>query len=701
MNAFLMLSALITNAVEPTDFDTQVMPVLTKAGCNAGACHGAAAGRGGFHLSLYGSRPGDDFEAITLELESRRIDRQQPDNSLLLKKATETINHGGGTRLDIDGPGYNILFQWLADGARRRRLRSLKDFEFTADRTLVPVGGHFSVSAKARFSDGAVDNVLQWTAVTITDPSALIIEDDNRFRAVRPGRHLMLARFLDRVVPLQITVPRESSTPKNVVAATSPIDEFVEQRLLELGLSKAPSVDDAAFIRRLSLDLTGQLPTTDDVIAYTEDSSRNKRIALVDKLIASEAFTEFWTHRLAQLLRVNTMKPGSVSAGYYSWIKECVADNTPLTHVATKLITSQGAVAKVPAANFYSVTGDARAQAEYFSQLFMGVRLQCANCHDHPLDSWTQDDYHGLAAIFAGVKRGAEIRFTKSGEVIHPATGEAAIPKLPGNKYVENDAAPRRVLAEWLTSPDNPYFAKAAVNRIWSYLMGRGLVEPVDDLRVTNPATHPELLNWLVNEFVRDNYRPTAIIKTICLSDAYARSSKPIAEQRGFAAYYDVGPLKSMSAEVLLDAIGTVTGMPSAFSLDASKSDYAVSLKGLVSNSPTLDLLGGCGRDAPCDSSSVSADNLALQLHLLNGSLLNQRISDAGGLLHQRLSRNITAASLIEEFYLRALSRAPSDRESAFWVDHLKRNNGESIDPETAEDFLWSLLTSREFITNR
>lgn len=697
-----MLAGESTSA--PVDFDTQVLPILTKAGCNTGACHGAAAGRGGFYLSLYGSRPATDFAQITLALEGRRIDRMHSEMSLLLLKPTEQLNHEGGTRLELDGRGFKTLQRWIDEGATRNTSRQLREFSFVSE---VIVGGQNSVSgqrrvqliATARFSDDAIDDVLPWTVLTPDDPDSVSINELGIATLRRPGRHLIMARFLDQVRPLELIVPwagvQSPSATAETGQVTQSIDGFIRHRLDEAGLSPSPTADDSTLIRRLTLDLTGKLPTPSAVQLYVDDTAPDKRSQLLDRLLQSEEFNDFWTHRMALLFRVPQTKGNPAAAKtYYAWLHDCVRDDVPLNNVAAQLLLADGAVTESGPASFYNVAGDARGQAEFVSQAFMGVRLQCANCHDHPLDAWTQDDYHGLAAIFARIKRGSVIRENKTGEVIHPGTLEPAIAKIPGGPFLSPKADYRTELATWMTSGDNPYFSKAMVNRVWSHLLGRGLVEPVDDLRVTNPATHPALLDWLTQDFVDHGFQLRHLIRRICLSDAYARGTSKDSDHTATVGFYTSAIRKPMSPEVFMDAVADVTGV-AAPDLGSAR---AISFTGLMSASEPLDMLGRC-MDA-CESSAIERTDLAVQLQLLNGAVLNDRLSADDSTVMNTVKFGKSAESLINDFYLRSLSRTPREAEMTFWRDQFPGDVSPKDFAAVAQDFVWSLLNSDEFCTN-
>jgi len=689
-------SLLASTGQSEVDFDTHIVPLLTKAGCNAGACHGAGLGRGGFKLSLYGGNPRSDFEAIALELEGRRINLARPDESLILLKATESIEHGGGTRFDIDSPAAKRLQEWIEQGAGRLQRRTLVEYK-VSPRSLVveSVGMPVQLKAMAQFSDGSTADVTAWTVFTAEDATAVRIDPETANASVlRRGRHIVVARYLDRVVPIELIVPL-SDAPVDLTAAprNNFIDDHVNQSLARLRVQPAPQADDATILRRATLDLTGRLPTIDQHQEYALHSSDRKYEQLIDRLLASEAFTEYWTFRLANLLRIRSAPNDNRGAlAYHRWLKSQIADAAPYDQLARDLLLASGDTWEVGPANFFRTAGGPREMAEFASELFMGNRLRCANCHNHPLDRWTQDDYHGLAAIFAKVDRGRMINVAQSGEVIHPRTGEPAAPRIPGERFVSESGDPREPLADWLTSPDNPYFAKAIVNRLWLALMGRGLVEPADDLRATNPATHPALLAQLAEDFVAHGYDMRHTLRQIALSAAYRRGGEGL--PREVDPFYSRSTARPLPAEVLADAITDVLGIAERYG-DHPVGTRAVSLFDSNIESETLDVLGRCSREDSCEGTSETG-GLARMLHLLNGPLLNRRIADSDGRLAKLIAAGETSSEIVEEFYALALCRPPREEERAYWNAQIE---GAESKREVLEDFVWSLLTSREFVS--
>jgi len=739
-------------AAAPVDFDTQIIPVLTKSGCNAGACHGAAIGRGGFKLSLYGGDPAEDFTAIVRVLEGRRVNLARPAESLLLRKPTEQSAHGGGQRFEADSPEAKRLLRWIAEGAVRGGKRRLTGFAVRSgirknsavlEARRSEVGGRRSddrksirnrtpeflripLRATATFSDGTTQDVTAWTVFTPEDKSAVEVRQSFKETTAtvrRRGEHTLIARFLNRVVPVRLTVPlSDAFVDHSKQPRRSFIDDEILQKLTHLRLPVSHEAADAQFLRRVSLDLTGRLPTPKEIESFLADSAKDKRRKAVDRLLKSDAFVDYWTFQFAKLLRIRSAPKDSQGAlTYHRWLREQIKRGAGYDRIARTLLAATGDSHAHGPANFYRTTPDAREQAEFVSELFMGARLRCANCHNHPLDQWTQDDYHGFAAIFAKVKTGRVISIGPSGEVTHPRTGEPAVPRIPGVRFLtpfsrdskssERSAAPpdgRVEFAKWLTTPGNPYFAKAIVNRLWKAMMGRGLVEPADDMRTTNPATHPELLNRLAADFEKHGYDLRHTLRLIANSSAYARSTADSSFRtngqdakllRTDDRYYSRRIVRELEPELLVDAVCDVTGVPEKFG-DTKPGTRAVNLVDSRTASKTLDILGRCDRNASCESGGTTGGGLTAKLHWINGPFLNQKITAKSGRLHQLLTAGKPNREIVTEFYLRALSRKPTTKELAFWQQQLGKSKTKSDRQQALEDFLWSLLSCREFRSN-
>jgi len=703
--SLLLVAGLVvsTQAGAPVDFDTEIVPVLTHAGCNAGACHGAAIGRGGFKLSLYGSDPASDYRSLVLDWEGRRVNLAQADESLVFLKSTESIEHGGGARLDLDGPGATRLLQWIRSGAPRLKKRRLVDFLVApASSVLEHPQASIVLTATAVFDDGTRSNVTRWTVLRAEDTNAVSITGNRvRRRAARTGRHIVTARFLDRVVPLEFLVPR--NTPR-LELQTEPqpnfIDTHILNRLEQLRLRPSPQANDATFLRRAYLDLAGRLPRSNTVRAFLADRRPDKRKQLINRLLASPEFVENWTLILARLLRIQSQPNDQQGARtFHNWLKKQLEQRARYDRMAWQLLTAQGDSHVSGPPNFFRVVNGAREQAEYVSELFLGVRLRCANCHNHPLDHWTQDDYHGLAAVFAKIERGRVIRPVRRGEVTHPRTGQPAQPRIPGAHFLEPADDQRTALADWLIEDDNPYFARALVNRLWKQMMGRGLVSPTDDLRTTNPATHPALLRALADDFVHNEFDIRHSLRMIASSAAYARDSRPTESNATDDRFYSHTLVRQLHPEVLVDALSDVTSVPEIFG-DLPPGSRAVALFDPKTPSTALDILGRCARTSSCETLSSGPAGLARTLHLINGKLINGKLANSQGFLGQFLKSTNTDSQLVEELYLRALCRLPIKREREYWLSELGTADTPRQRRQIAEDFLWSLLSCQEFLTN-
>lgn len=722
MRELVFLLAVIATIQAPAiDFQTDIIPVLTKAGCNTGACHGAAVGRGGFRLSLYGGDARFDFQSIVRELEGRRVNLAEPTQSLLVLKPTETIEHGGGQRLDSNHEGARRILEWIEQGARWTSVQGqaapgqFVRLAVTPPRTIVTSQDPTTqFQATAYYSDHSTRDVTSWTVFTPEDASAVSMDElSGAATVLRRGRHIVVARYLSEVVPIEIILPLADETPAaSQEAATGMIDRHVVQLLATLRIPMSPAAEDATFLRRVTLDLTGRLPGLETTRSFVTDPTPERREQLIDRLLESDEFNEYWTLQLAKLLRVHSQaSDGEGASAYHRWIYQQLADHVGYDQLTRDLLTAQGDSHEIGPANFYRTVSGPREQAELASEVFMGNRLRCANCHNHPLDRWTQDDYHGLAAIFAGVRSGKVVSVDESGVVIHPKTGENAVPKIPGERFLgqqEDDVGDARmVFASWLTRPDNPYFAKAMVNRLWKSMMGRGLVEPADDLRATNPATHPALLDELADDFVAHGYDLRHTLGLIARSDAYARSADAIDGNQIDDRFYSHFLSKPMPAEMLADAISDVLGLPESYG-DQPLGTRAVSLVDPKEESRSLDILGRCNREDTCETSESSVSGgLPLKLHLFNGEILNRRLQASECRQARLLKAGRSPQQIVDEFYLVALQRHPREAERAFWDSQFhhasveaEADNDDAGLKEVLEDFVWSMLTCNEFVTN-
>ncbi len=702
-----MNSATILFAVSicVVDFDTDVLPVLTRAGCNAGACHGAAAGRGGLKLSLFGGDPAADYRAIVQDLEGRRVNLVRPERSLLLLKPTWEVDHEGGQRFEADSPQTRLILEWIKAGAPRLAQHRLVRLHVEpADAAVAHVPAKVQLAVNAEFTGGSAQRVDDTAVFTPADPASTVVDSRGVVTVLRPGRHTIVVRYLTDVVAVQITAPHANAPLElATLARNNWIDDEVNGALAALRLPPSPRAEDQGLLRRVTLDLTGRLPTPERVRGYLADRSPGKFAAEVDRLLASPEFTEYWTFRFARWLRVRTGPNDEAGTkALHGWLREQIAAGRPLDEWTAELVTAQGNSHEYGPASFHRNAADARGEAEYVAESLLGIRLRCANCHNHPLDRWTQDDYHGLAAIFARLDRGPIVSLKTSGEVIHHLTQEPAIPRLPGERFLPPADDNRAALADWITRGGERRFAKAQVNRLWQALFGRGLVEPIDDLRATNPASHPQLLDRMADDFASHRYDLRHTLRLIANSAAYQRGSQPLAAAKSDEQFYSHALARPLIPEVLLDAVCDALGMPVQFNDSQRELPPGVRTIGLYSPelaTPALGPLTGCAIGRPCaisGDSPASLDDLAVQLHWINGQLVNSRIGDPSHAVAKLAHGHEPLDTLIEEYYVRTLSRLPTGEEQSFWQKQLSG-------PSPAErclDFAWSLLTCREFVTN-
>lgn len=686
-------------AAEPIDFDTEIVPLLSKAGCNAANCHGSSAGQASFRLSLFGGDAEFDYRSIVHEFEARRVDHASPADSLLLTKPTGSLDHGGGQVLDADGEAAQTIARWIEQGARRRKLRTLETIAVTPtsfETDQLPA--EFQLDVVAHFDDRSERRVTADAVYVSQNDDALSVDAAGRVAVQEPGQQTVIVRFADQVRAVTIVSPVKTTVPRLPESSRRNwIDDEINAKLVALRLTPAASSNDSEFLRRVSVDLTGRLRAPEVVEEFLTDSNPNKRAQLIDELLDSAEFIDYWTHRLAKQLRVQT--PGTdaqAAEAFYDWLRMQVANEVGWDEIARELVLSSGDSHQNGAATVHRYFPTAREEAEYMSETLMGVRLRCANCHNHPLDRWTQDDYHGLAAVFAGLERGQVVRFVPGGKVAHPRTGQAALAKLPGEGFLTGDRDFRDAFASWLTDPDNSYFAKAMSGRIWESLMGRGLVSPVDDLRVTNPPTHPQLLDRLADEFAAHGYRLRPLMRTICQSAAYQRGRHTNADNSNDDRFYSESLSKPLSAEVLADAISDVTGVPDNY----AGARRAIHVVDRTVSAAKLEFLGQCLPGEACQGDSVGTRGIAAQLHLMNGDFLNSKIQDPNGRLARLLGAQSSTERIVREFYLRALNRIPTDRELADWVEQVDSTDNQPLRAARLEDFLWALLNCHEFSTN-
>ncbi len=693
----VMLVTEPARADEVPPFRTGILPVLTKAGCNAGACHGAASGQGGFKLSLLGYDPEEDFERITRELGGRRIAVAHPEESLFLRKPSGQVEHEGGRKLRRNSDGYELVRRWIAAGAPygARELQVTSISVDPADKLFGATGKKEQLRVTASLSDGSRQEVTSLALYTSNDDSIAEVSKTGGIVMVGRGLTSIMVRYSGQVTATRVAVPLgDEAVEANGFPVANFIDEHVRAELMRLRVPASPMSDDAEFLRRVFLDVTGRLPSPAAAREFmAEPSSPEKRLRLIDELLNSDAFVDFWTMKLADLLLLNGQ--GTAVSTYYAWLRDQVATNAPFDETARTLLTSTGELARVGPANFMALANDPRDMAEHAGRIFLGAQIACARCHAHPSDRWTQEDYHRFAAYFARVTReGGAVRISTRGEVEHPKTGKPLTPRplgAPANHHEEN--ADRRLeLAGWLAAKENPLFTRTIVNRVWKHLLGRGLVEPVDDLRPTNPPTNPALLDALAADMVVHRFDLRHVIRTIVSSRTYQLTSRTHGVNRLDSRLYSHAYIRELPAPVFADAVAQVTGIADVFE-GLPAGTRAVQLISPATPSPSLDVLGRCMRKRPCDGASGAGGGLAEALHLINGSTINGKLR--GGVVEALKDRS--SREIVEELYRRALTRPPEPAELAEWEVSLARG----VDRiEAVQDLLWTLLNSREFALN-
>ncbi len=698
-------------------FRNHVQSVLAKSGCNSGACHGAAAGKNGFKLSLRGYDADADFFAITRQARGRRIVPSDPGRSLLLLKPTGALPHKGGVRFEVDSPDYNIIAGWLAAGAQPPKGGDprLDHLEFLPGRVLLKPGDSQRLLVRAYYADGHAEDVTHWVKFTSSDESVAQVDQEGRIQIMGPGEGVISGWFASRIAVATITVPFSSEIPGAGVVAKSDradsgnfIDKLVEEKLVRLRIEPSPPASDGEIIRRTFIDTIGVLPTADETRAFLADTTPDKRNRLIESLLQRPEFVDYWTSQWSDLLLVNgeKLKPAAMWT-YYRWIRVQVAENAPWDRIARSVVTASGSTLENGAANFFALHQDPMELAETTSQAFLGMSIGCAHCHNHPLEKWTNDQYYGMANMYARVRvkngdgDGNFTVFTTSeGELSQPRTGKPQPPRpLDGETIPFDSPLDRRAaLAQWLTAPGNPYFSRAITNRVWANFFGVGLVEAVDDVRLTNPPSNPELLSALAKHLIENNYNLKSLMRVIMQSHAYQRSSQPLPGNKADRRFYSRYFAKRMRAETLLDAISQVSGAPTNFPGYAA-GWRAMQLPDSNVNSYFLKAFGRPQRLLTCECERTNEPSMVQVLHISNGDTLNQKLAAKDNRIDQLLAAKTPDERIVEEAYLSALSRLPTDGEKQALVSTLVQAAPDEK-RLAIEDLYWSILSSKEFLFN-
>lgn len=698
-------------------FRNHVESVLSKSGCNTGACHGARAGQKGFRLTLFGFDLDADHSYLTRHALGRRIVPEDPGRSLLLMKPTGAVPHKGGVRFEPDSLEYRVLAEWIAGGAPGPKADDplIVRLEVLPKQSLQTKGAAQQMLVQATFSDGHVEDVTQWAKFTSVNTAVATVEQNGKLTFVGPGEAAVKVWYLNWNALAFASVPYDNDVnladyqlqPRNF------IDEHVLEKLRKLRLPPSPLCDDATFLRRTFLDTIGTLPKNEEVKAFLADTRADKRDRLIDGLLARPEFVDYWAYKWSDMLLVSgqRLRPPALKA-YYGFIRDNVAKNTPWDAFARQIVTATGSTHENGAANFFALHQDPEETAETVAQAFLGLSINCAKCHNHPLEKWTNDQYYGFANMFSRVRakgwggdfrNGDGLRVVYSdtqGELIQPSKGKPQPPRpLDGQAIAFNSTEDRRVaVAQWLTAPENPYFARAITNRVWANYFGVGLVERVDDLRVTNPASNDELLNATAKFLVESKFDLKLLMREILRSATYQRSSQALAENKADERFYSHYYPKRLKAEVLLDAVSLVSGTPTMFK-DYPAGTRALQLPDSFVDSYFLQAFGRPDRLITCDCERSDEPSMTQVLHLYNGETLNSKLAAPGNVIEKLLGAKATPEQIVDDVYLSALSRLPSAGEREQMVAILKATP-EAEQRAALEDLLWGVLSSREFLFN-
>ena len=696
-------------ADRPISFKRDVMPVFMRTGCNQGSCHGAARGKDGFRLSLFGFDADGDHHRLCREMPGRRINLALPAESLLIEKPTGKVPHTGGERIKDGDEYYQTLIRWLEAGAPN----DPKDVPKAVSLELYPkamvlngTGEKQRMTVRAGYSDGTVRDVTSLALFLSNNSTTAKIAPDGAVTAGERGEAFVMARFATFTVGAQVVVlPKDYEFTFPDVPEHNYVDTLVHAKLKKLRIEPSGLCTDEEFLRRVFIDVVGQLPAVEDYRKFMSDPASNKREKLIDDLLSRKEFAELWVMKWAELLQVHSSPYVSYKSMllYYTWLQDRIARNVPVNEWVRELLSASGGTFKNPATNFFQNEQDILKVSENVAQVFMGMRIQCSQCHNHPFDRWTMDDYYGFAAFFrqVGRKQADDPREivvfnAGGGEQKHPVTGQVMAPKFLGGATPEIKGRDRReVLGEWLASPENPFFATNLANIVWGSLFGQGIIHEVDDVRVSNPASNPELLAELGKKFTEYKYDFKKLVKNICMSRTYQLSTKATSSNEGDTRNFARGSIRRIRAETMLDCITQVTDTKDKFP-GLPMGARAVQIADGSRSTYFLTTFGRATRETVCSCEVKLEPTLSQSLHLLNGGTTTQKIQQ-GGVVARRLKDKVPPEQIVEELYIRCLSREPTGPER----EKLTAIVAEQKDKQKAlEDVFWALLNTREFMFN-
>jgi hypothetical protein len=723
LNATLSVVVEHAKTAQPINFANQVVPIFTKAGCNGGGCHGKSSGQNGFRLSLLGFEPDEDYEHLVKEARGRRLFPASPERSLLLLKGAAVLPHGGGKRFDTSSDDYKLLVRWIAQGMPRGStndpvVASIEVFprersmQRKADQQLVVL---------AKYSDGSLKDVTRSALFEANDKDMAKVDESGLVTIFdRPGDVSVMVRYQARVAVFQAIVPLGAPV-EDLPIARNFIDELVFQKLKKVGMPPSKICDDATFIRRASVDIAGRLPTPDEVKRFLDNQDPAKRDKWIDRLLASPDYADYFANKWSALLRNKRSDSAQMRGAYafHDWIRDSLFESKPYDRFVREVVAASGEMSFNPPVAWYRQVRDTTVQLEDTAQLFLGQRLQCAQCHHHPYEKWSQQDYYSFAAFFSQIGRKGSDHPTedvifakrtvpsatnkKTKQSVKPAGLGAAQLEVPP----DNDA--RQLLVDWMTSKDNRFFARSLVNRYWKHFFSRGLVDPEDDMRETNPPTNADLLDALAKHFVESGYDLKDLVRTICRSQTYQLSATPnehnAVDRHNFSRFYP----RRLTAEVLLDAVNSLTGAESKFD-GLPPGTRAVQLPDNSFNNSSyfLSVFGRPEASTSCECERSQDASLSQSLHLLNAKDVQDKLaSDKGraALLAADSTRN--DEDKLRELYSRALARKPSEEELGTAKKHLaKKTDGKKPDEistarrQAYEDITWALINTKEFLFN-
>ncbi|MDA8633299.1 DUF1549 and DUF1553 domain-containing protein [Verrucomicrobiales bacterium] len=709
---------------EELNFVHDVVPILTKAHCNSGACHAKAdVGQRGFRLSLLGFEPQEDYEHIVKEAKGRRVFPNAPEQSLFLLKATNTVPHGGGNKLARGSEEYKTLVKWIGQGMpyADESDPELTAIELEPSRMTMAKKAKQQLKVTAKYSDGSERDVTELALYEANDKAMATAGEKGLVETSDlPGNVAVMVRYSGKVSVFSVSIPLGAPV-ENLPATSNFVDELVFQNLKEIGVPPSPVSDDATFLRRVTLDIAGRLPTIEEAAAFAADTNADKRDRVIDALLDSPDYADYFANKWATVLKNRRESKADITANFafHSWVRDSLLANKPYDQFVREILAATGTIVENPPVAWYKRVKLPEQQLEDVAQLFLGVRMQCAQCHHHPFERWSQGDYYSLAAFFSQVGRkptaiaGEDLIFHKRGtaQYVNKKTEQPVKPAGLGGPSLEvaPDDDPRLQLADWMAEESNPFFAKVLVNRYWKHFFKKGLVEPEDDLRDTNPPTNPELLDALAKHFIESDFDLKEAIRVIVSSKTYQLSAQPnehnAVDHQNFSHFYP----KRLQAEVLLDAVDCLTGATTSFA-DLPMGTRAVALPDNSYNSSAfLKVFGRPDAASVCECERVQSSSLAQSLHLMNSSEVKGKLATAGGRADRLAKSEEEDAKKIHEIYLAAFSRPPTGEELSIAESHINiprtDSAGKPIAPATAkkmayEDLLWAIMNTKEFLYN-